>query len=75
MINAVSFFYINANVDRALELTGLALDELEVIVGRFAKHSHRANLLRGKIVITQYGKVQVRKCFGNKLLWQSDELI
>ena len=64
-----STFYINENVDLALDTTGLALDEIESIVGRFTKVSHRAGLLRGKVIIFINGKVQVRKCFGNKLLW------
>jgi hypothetical protein len=65
-------FYINTNVELALELTGLALDELEIIVGRFAANSRRAGLLRGKIVETADGTVEVRKCFGNQLLWVKD---
>lgn len=61
-------FYINEDVERALEVTGLALDELEQVVGRFGKQSKRAGLLRGKIVITELDTVQIRTCFGNKLL-------
>ena len=64
-------FYINTDVDRAMEVTGLALDELESIVGRFGKQSHRKGLLRGKIVV-DCDKVQIRKCFGNKLLWEKE---
>lgn len=63
-----STFYINEDVTKACQITGLALDELESVVGRFAAHSHRAGLLRGKVVITDT-QVQIRKCFGNKLLW------
>lgn len=61
-------FYINTNPKLACELTGLALDELETVVGRFAQHSSRKGLLRGKIVVTET-EIQIRKCFGNKLLW------
>lgn len=64
------FFYINTDIDRALECTGLALDELEAVVGRFAPHSHRAGQLRGKIVVHLDGSVEVRKSFGNALLWR-----
>ncbi len=63
-------FYINENTEKALELTGLALDELESVVGRFSNHSHRAGLLRGKIVVKFDGTVEIRRCFGNKLLWK-----
>lgn len=66
-------FYINENVDKALKITGLALDELEQVVGRFGKQSKRAGLLRGKIVITEYDTVQIRTCFGNKLLLELDK--
>jgi hypothetical protein len=65
--------YINQNPDLACRLTGLALDEIETIVGRFAKHSCRAGLLRGKVVVRVDGVVEVRKCFGNKLLWRREE--
>ena len=64
-------FYINTNIDKALEVTGLALDELESIVGRFGQQSSRKGLLRGKIVV-DCDKVQIRKCFGNKLLWEKE---
>lgn len=64
----ITTFYVNENPDLACDITGLAIDELESVVGRFAAHSHRAGLLRGKIVVTDT-QVQIRKCFGNKLLW------
>ncbi len=65
-------FYINDHEDLACEVTGLALDEIEEVVGRFGPQSHRKGMLRGKIVIKDDGKVQIRKCFGNKLLWESE---
>lgn len=68
----VAEFYINMDVNRALQATGLALDELEAIVGRFAPHSHRAGLLRGKVVVHVDGTVEVRKCFGSRLLWTKE---
>ena len=68
----VESFYINTNVEYALEVIGLDVDELESIVGRFANHSHRAGLLRGKVVILSDDTVQIRKSFGNKLLWTKD---
>lgn len=66
------FYYINTDIDRALLETGLALDELEALVGRFAAHSSRAGLLRGKVAYAACGAIEIRKCFGNKLLWQSE---
>ena len=62
-------FYINENEQLALELTGLALDELEGVVGRFGAQSARKGMLRGKVIVTGE-TVQIRKCFGNKLLWE-----
>jgi len=64
-------FYINTDIEQALDLTGLALDELESVVGRFAAHSRRSGLLRGKIVEYSCGKIEIRTCFGNKLLWSN----
>lgn len=63
-------FYINEDEDRACAVTGLALDEIETVVGRFGPQSSRKGLLRGKIVITEDGQVQIRACFGNRLLWE-----
>jgi hypothetical protein len=65
-------FYINTDIDKALELTELAMDELESVVGRFANHSHRAGLLRGKLIVYPTGEIEIRKCFGNKLLWKKE---
>lgn len=67
-------FYINEDEDRACEVTGLALDEIEAVVGRFGPQSLRQGLLRGKVVVCVDGRVQIRKCFGNKLLWEMGEL-
>ena len=67
-----SYYLSNAPLKKVLIDTNLSTDELCIIVGRFAKHSHRAGLLRGKIVIKLDGSVEIRKCFGNKLLWKGD---
>ena len=68
----ITMFYINENPDLACDLTGLAIDELESVVGKFASHSARKGLLRGKVVVTDT-QVQIRKCFGNKLLWYKEQ--
>lgn len=65
--------YISTSVEQASHLTGLAVDEIETLVGRFAKHSHRAGKLRGKVVVYIDGSVEIRKCFGNKLIWRKDD--
>jgi hypothetical protein len=72
MLKHEQMFYINENERKACELTGLELDEIEMLVGRFANHSHRKGLLRGKVVVLLTGEVQIRKCFGNKLIWTKD---
>jgi hypothetical protein len=65
-------FYINENEELACEVTGLEIDEIEAVVGRFGPQSMRKGLLRGKIVVKCDGTIQIRKCFGNKLLWEAD---
>lgn len=68
LMSLYGMFYINEDPERAMEVTGLALDEIESIVGRFAAHSCRAGKLRGKVVILdQY--VTIEKCFGKGILW------
>lgn len=63
---------IEENLPIILKETDLSLDELEYLVGRFQKNSCRAGQLRGKMVYTMDGRVQIRKCFGNKLLWEKE---
>ena len=65
-------FYINQNRGLATELTDLALDEIETLVGRFAPHSQRAGQLRGKVVAYISGLVEIRTSFGNKLIWRKE---
>lgn len=67
-------FYINEDEALACKLTGLALDEIEAVVGRFGPQSARQGMLKGKIVVCQDGTVQIRKCFGNKLLWENTDM-
>jgi len=68
-------FYLSdeQNIDYALELTELALDELEAIVGRFTKRSHRAGSLRGEVIIKVDGSVIIRHHFHKgRVLWRND---
>ena len=70
----MSEFYINQDLQRATEVTGLSEDELEMIVGRFMKHSCRAGQLRGKVCeeyTRKHGeRVVIRHHFNNKMLWE-----
>lgn len=73
-LDNVMIFYLSDDtmIDQALELTGLDLDELESIVGRFAKHSCRAGSLRGE-VLADIGGVTIRHHFTKKILWTSSQ--
>lgn len=65
-------FYINQDPALAQQLTGLALDEIEAVVGRFSASSSRKGQLRGKVLIYVDGTVEIRACFGGKLLWSAE---
>ncbi len=66
-------FYVNQDTERALEVTELAQDELEDIVGRFAKHSRRAGQLRGEVCIDIMEQVFIRHAFTKKVLWRKND--
>lgn len=54
---------------RLLDLTDLAADEVEQIVGRFHEHHYRfAGLLRGEVLEHSCGKVVIRHHFTKKKL-------
>lgn len=59
------------NLHRAQEDTGLCVDEIESIVGRFANHSWRKGLLRGEVVV-YVNKVVIRHHFNKKKLWEGN---
>lgn len=68
-------FYLSDDkmVDQALELTGLAMDELESIVGRFRQdHLNWPGQLRGEAVVYVSGKVKIRHHFTKKALWENE---
>jgi hypothetical protein len=68
----VDSFYLSSDeqASRALSLTGLALDELESIVGRFSKAHHQwPRMLKGKVIVKHDGTVEIRHHFSKKLLW------
>lgn len=66
-------FYLSekGSLERALFLTDLSFDEIESLVGRFAKHSHRAGKLRGEVLVMVDGQVIIRHHFNKKVLWRS----
>lgn len=65
-------FYLSneENIDQALDITDLCLDEIETIVGRFTKTSNRSGQLRGEVVEYVDGKVIIRHHFTKKVLWE-----
>lgn len=56
-------------LDTVMELTGLDMDELEHVVGRFKSHSTRAGQLRGELFMLNDGSYGIRHHFTKKVLW------
>ena len=65
---ADSFFCSN-DESRASEVTGLAPDELETLLGRFKANSYRAGKMRGEVVILLDESIFIRHHFSKKILW------
>lgn len=61
-----------SNLQKVMDVTELSLDEIEVIVGRFAKHSCRAGQLRGELVVKVDGSILLRHHFNKKVLWKKE---
>lgn len=58
------------NIETIIKLTGLDFDEIESLVGRFAKHSSRAGNLRGEFIFDEItGDMYIRHHFTKKILW------
>jgi hypothetical protein len=64
--------YINEQQDYVQSVTGLSLDELESIVGRYRPYSIRASQLRGELVICLDNTVRIRHAFTKKVLWTGE---
>ena len=72
-MNKTTYYLSNTeNISLVLNKTELAEDELEHLVKRFKKNSSRAGQLRGKLVLYDCGKIEIRTSFGNKLLWRKE---
>lgn len=65
-------FYLSVpeNIDKAEALTGISLDEIEQIVGRFTNRSQWVNQLRGEVCVGFDGEVLIRHHFTKKVLWK-----
>jgi hypothetical protein len=64
--------YINEQQDYVQSVTGLSLDELESIVGRYRPYSIRAKQLRGELIICIDNTVRIRHAFTKKVLWTGE---
>ena len=65
-------FYLSepGMLEHTMFLTDLSQDEIEVIVGRFSKRSHRTGRLRGEVLVYSSGEVIIRHHFNKKVLWR-----
>jgi hypothetical protein len=68
----IKHLYINEQQDCTQEATGLSIDELESIVGRYRPYSIRAAQLRGELVIYVDNTVKIRHSFTKKVLWTGE---
>lgn len=60
------------NLDYVLTATGLSLDELELVVGRFRKDHHAwPNKFKGQLIETWSGNIKIVHHFTKKTLWSS----
>ena len=58
------------DLDFFLEFTGLDLDEVEQIVGRFKEGHARAGELKGEFVVNMDNSYYIRHHFTKKVLWR-----
>jgi hypothetical protein len=65
-------FYINQFTGYAQEVTGLSLDELESLVGRYKRNSIREGQLRGELLIFVDNSIKIRHAFTKKVLWTGE---
>ena len=71
MIESTFYLSDSKTLNKAMSLTGLALDELESAVGRFKKdHWRWPGELKGEVVIRLDGKILIRHHFSKKVLWR-----
>ena len=70
----IGAFYIQQDIERAMAITGLSLEEIEKITnGRYPPSHKRAGELKGKITISHAG-VQIHNGSGEKVLWRKKQV-
>lgn len=58
------------NLNRFIEQSGLALDEIITLVGRFKSNSKWAGEVRGEAVVDTFtSRIKLRHHFNKKILW------
>jgi hypothetical protein len=72
-IEHICYMSSDSGLNKCMRLTGLALDEIESLVGRFANHSSRAGLVRGELVRSFDGELIIRHHFTKKRIWTNGE--
>jgi len=61
-----TYYLSNLNSEQIEKHTGLALDEVEELMGRFSSRSQWANKLRGEVRVYCCGKIELFEHFKNK---------
>ena len=69
-----SVTYLSQSPDYVIEATGLALDELEALVGRFKAHSRRKGKLRGELRELPCGALEIWKHFPSRKVWRLENV-
>jgi hypothetical protein len=70
--DAVHYLSDKEGLQITMEKTGLKEKDLERIVGRFGRQSAQYNQLRGKLVVTPDGKVEIRDQWNCRVYWRKD---
>lgn len=71
MIETTAYLSDPKQVDCVLSATGLSIDELESIVGRFKEdHWRWPNQLKGEVIFYVDGTVRIRHHFTKKTMWK-----
>jgi len=61
----------DTKLDYIMSVTGLSLDELEHVVGRFDNHAKFGNSLKGELYQTNDGDFVIKHHFSKKVLWSN----
>lgn len=65
-------YYLSNDIETVKNVTGLRLEELESIVGRFKKHYRFGNALKGRLVVKPCGSWSLMHHFTQKIYLTGD---